>query len=122
MTPEQLARDALTPEALGLEPAAFDTLLARVLSAAALAYPDSTAAQGQHALAYLYGMEAQHWRRQISSGSGAEGSYSLSEVSARMSAALSDRDAARAELARLTPDPVTVKAGPRVGVPIVFEV
>lgn len=122
MTPLEVITDALKPDALGLDSGAFDALVSRTLAAAADAYPDSEPAQAQHALAYLFDLEAKHWRRQISSGSGAEGSYTLSEVSARMSAALSDRDAARAELARLTPDPVTVKAGPRVGVPITFEV
>lgn len=122
MTPLEVITDALKADALGLDSGAFDALVARTLAAAADAYPDSTAAQAQHALAYLYDLEAKHWRRQISSGSGAEGSYSLSEVSARMSAALSDRDAARAELARLTATAAPVVTVARVSVPIVFEV
>lgn len=101
MQPREILTDALTPGALGLTPSAFDTLLTRVLSDAEGRTDDETA-QTYYALAYLHDLEAKFWRRQITSGSGDEGSFSMSEISARMAAAAADRDDAQAKFDALT--------------------
>ena len=110
------------PAALGLEAEAYGELI-QVLRAQATDLTPNDAAREAWVLGELYGMEAQFLRRQLSSGSGAEGSFAMSEISARMQAALADRDAARAEFTRLTtPTPQPQRATRGSGsVAITFE-
>lgn len=91
----------IPPDALGMTAEVHQAVIEHALSVAESATSDPLA-QYQHAAAFLFDLERQRWRRLYSSGSGAEGSFSLSEISARMEAAQADRDAALAEYARLT--------------------
>ena len=110
------------PEALGKSADEHRALLTALLEEGA-ALSNVKNAQRMWALAELYGLEAQFISRQLSSGSGAEGSFSRAELSARLARATADRNAARAEFARLT-TPTRGLARLRRGsgsVPIVFE-
>lgn len=108
--------------ALGLSEAQHAALLDSLLDEA-VSVTENAAAQRAWALGELYGLEAQFWRRQLNAGSGAEGSFSMAEIAARMAAAKEDRDAARAEFTRLTaPTPAPTGKGRGSGsVGIVFE-
>lgn len=120
MTPEQIIRDALNAEALGLSSGDFDALVSRTLTAAA-EQTDKPDAQTYWALAYLHDLEAKFWRRQISSGSGDEGSFSMSEISARMAAAAADRDSAQAKFDALTGNVKPARPRGSGSVPMVVE-
>lgn len=111
------------PEALGKSADEHRALLTALLEEGA-ALSEGKNAQRMWALAELYGLEAQFISRQLSSGSGAEGSFSRAELSARLARATADRDAARAEFTRLTtPAPQPSKAARGSGsVSIAFEV
>ena len=87
------------PEALGKSADEHRALLTALLEEGAALSEGKNARMW--ALAELYGLEAQFISRQLSSGSGAEGSFSRAELSARLARATADRDAARAEFARL---------------------
>ena len=87
------------PEALGKSADEHRALLTALLEEGAALSEGKNARMW--ALAELYGLEAQFISRQLSSGSGAEGSFSRAELSARLARAIADRDAARAEFARL---------------------
>ena len=123
MDPAQYLALRVPPSALGMSEGEHAGLVDALLDEAAT-LSESETAQRWWALGELYGLEAAFWRRHLSSGSGAEGSFAASEISARMNAALAERDAARAEFTRLTtPTPQPSKATRGSGsVGIVFEV
>ena len=110
------------PEALGKSADEHRALLTALLEEGA-ALSDVKNAQRMWALAELYGLEAQFISRQLSSGSGAEGSFSRTELSARLARATADRDAARAKFARMiAPSATPPNRGRGSGsVGIVFE-
>ena len=110
------------PEALGKSADEHRALLTALLEEGA-ALSNVKNAQRMWALAELYGLEAQFISRQLSSGSGAEGSFSRAELSARLARATADRDAARAEFARLRRGRGQASKAARGSgsVPIVFE-
>lgn len=120
MNPEQIVRDSVGADALGLSDTAFDDLIVRVLNAAEDA-TDDPAAQVHHALAYLYGMEARYWRRQFNAGGGPDGTFSLAEIGARMAAAQAEQAAAQAAYDRLTAPVSVTKSRGSGSVPWVME-
>ena len=109
------------PEALGKSADEHRALLTALLEEGAALSEGKNARMW--ALAELYGLEAQFISRQLSSGSGAEGSFSRAELSARLARAIADRDAARAEFARLRRGRGQASKAARGSgsVPIVFE-
>ena len=109
------------PEALGKSADEHRALLTALLEEGAALSEGKNARMW--ALAELYGLEAQFISRQLSSGSGAEGSFSRAELSARLARATADRDAARAEFARLRRGRGQASKASRGSgsVPIVFE-
>ena len=123
MDPAQYLALRVPPSALGMSEGEHAGLVDALLDEAAT-LSESETARRWWALGELYGLEAAFWRRHLSSGSGAEGSFAASEISARMNAALAERDAARAEFTRLTtPTPQPSKATRGSGsVSIAFEV
>jgi len=122
MDPAQYLALRIPPSALGMSEGEHAGLVDALLDEAAT-LSESETAQRWWALAFLFDLEAAYLSRQLSSGSGSEGSFQFSEVSARMGRAERDRDAARAEFTRLTtPTPQPSKATRGSGsVSIVFE-
>ncbi len=122
MDPAQYLALRVPPSALGMSEGEHAGLVDALLDEAAT-LSESETAQRWWVLGELHHLEAQFWRRQLSAGSGSEGSFSVTEISARMAAATADRDAARAEFTRLTtPTPQPSKATRGSGsVGIVFE-
>lgn len=108
--------------ALGMGESEHAGLLGALLADAAT-LSDSETAQRWWVLGELHHLEYLRLRHELSAGSGAEGSFSRAELSARMAAAKDDRDAARAEFTRLTtPTPQPSKATRGSGsVSITFE-
>ncbi|EYB69052.1 hypothetical protein DEIPH_ctg011orf0016 [Deinococcus phoenicis] len=101
MEPAEYLALRVPADALGLSAAQHAALLDSLLDEA-VSVTENAAARRAWALGELYGLEAAFISRQLSGGSGAEGSFSYSDVSARLARVTADRDAARAEFARLT--------------------
>ncbi|KEF35475.1 hypothetical protein RDMS_01595 [Deinococcus sp. RL] len=122
MDPAQYLALRVPPSALGMSEGEHAGLVDALLDEAAT-LSESETAQRWWALGELHHLEYLRLRHELSAGSGAEGSFSRSEISARMAAAKDDRDTARAEFTRLTtPTPQPSKATRGSGsVGIVFE-
>ena len=99
--------------ALGLDEARYQAVLTmavtRAESAAASVNDAEKKAQAveAHTLAFLFQMEAERWRRALS-GSGPDGSVSVTEISTRMGAAEKARDAQMALFETIVPPVVVV--------------
>lgn len=114
MDPAQYLALRVPPSALGMgegEHAATLTYALERAERAAEALPADKQEEGTeaHALAFLFGLEAAHWRRALS-GSGPDGTVTVTEVSERMKAALAEQEAQEARFAALTPAPAPVRA------------
>lgn len=108
-------------ERLGMTEDGWSNAVANLLTLVPTTYTDQQAQL--FVLGEAYELEASRWRGELSGGSGADGSFSLSEISTRMSAAEARRDATRAQLTATLPAPAP--SGRRRGsgsVPITFEV
>lgn len=93
---ESLLNLRTPPAALGLTPEGWADAVALLIGTVPLTYSDEQAQW--FVQAEMFDLEAARWRQEFSSGSGSEGSFSISEISARMSAAEARRDEQRAAL------------------------
>lgn len=108
------------PAALGLTPEGWADAVALLIGTVPLTYSDEQAQW--YVQAEMFDLEAGRWRQEISSGSGAEGSFSVSEISARMSAAEARRDEQRAALKASLPSTGTGRRRGSGSIPAVVEV
>lgn len=125
---DQLLSLRVPASALGLDPDTYAAVLDHALDRAELAVTGLPAdKQGEgaeaHALAALLRLELAHTRRQYSSGSGADGSFGYTELSARMAELKAEIGEQEARFAALTPAPAPVRATRGSGsVGVVFDV
>lgn len=117
---ESLLNLRTPPAALGMTVDAWGDAVALLIGTVPTAYTDEQAQW--YVQAELFDLEAGRWRTEFSSGSGAEGSFSVSEISARMSAAESRRDEQRAALKASLPSTVTGRRRGSGSIPATFEV
>ncbi len=122
MDPAQYLALRVPPSALGMSEGEHAGLVDALLDEAAT-LSESETARRWWALGELHHLEYLRLRHELSAGSGAEGSFSRSEISARMAAAKDDRDTARAEFKALTEVPAPPQKATRSsgGVDIIFK-